>query len=36
VLAACLALSAACALEAAHDLHGSIEVAQGETAGGGG
>ncbi|MFI1097423.1 M56 family metallopeptidase [Streptomyces sp. NPDC020917] len=30
VLAACLALSAACALEAAHDLHGSIEVAQGE------
>jgi Zn-dependent protease with chaperone function len=30
VLAACLALSAACALEAAHDLHGSIEVAQGD------
>lgn len=30
VLAACLALSAACALEAAHDFHGSIEVAQGE------
>lgn len=29
-LAACLALSAGCALEAAHDLHGSIEVAQGE------
>jgi Zn-dependent protease with chaperone function len=29
VLAACLALSAACALEAADDLHGSIEVAQG-------
>ncbi|SEN05063.1 Peptidase family M48 [Actinacidiphila rubida] len=31
VLAACLALSAACALEAADDLHGSIEVAQGES-----
>lgn len=30
LLAACLAVSAACALEAAHDLHGSIEVAQGE------
>jgi Zn-dependent protease with chaperone function len=29
-LACCLALSAACALEAAHDLHGSIEVAQEE------
>ncbi|MFG1810009.1 M56 family metallopeptidase [Streptomyces sp. NPDC049040] len=32
-LACCLALSAACALEAAHDLHGSIEVAQAERAG---
>ncbi|WP_031515827.1 M56 family metallopeptidase [Streptomyces sp. NRRL F-5123] len=32
-LAACLALSAACAVEAAHDLHGSIEVAQGEHTG---
>lgn len=30
VLASCLALSAAAALQAAHDLHGSIEVAQGE------
>ncbi|WNI16087.1 M56 family metallopeptidase [Actinacidiphila sp. ITFR-21] len=30
VLACCLTLSAACALEAAHDLHGSIEIAQGE------
>ncbi|MET9218892.1 M56 family metallopeptidase [Streptomyces sp. NPDC088197] len=30
VLASCLALSAASALQAAHDLHGSIEVAQGE------
>ncbi|MEW2520006.1 M56 family metallopeptidase [Actinacidiphila alni] len=30
VLASCLTLSAACALEAAHDLHGSIELAQGE------
>jgi hypothetical protein len=30
VLLACLALSAGCALEAASDLHGSIEVAQGE------
>jgi beta-lactamase regulating signal transducer with metallopeptidase domain len=29
-LACCLALSTACALEAAHDLHGSIEVAQSE------
>ncbi|WUH92956.1 M56 family metallopeptidase [Streptomyces sp. NBC_00433] len=29
-LACCLALSAGCALEAAHDLHGSIEVAQAE------
>jgi Zn-dependent protease with chaperone function len=28
-LAACLALSAACSLEAARDFHGSIEVAQG-------
>ncbi|NJP43427.1 M56 family metallopeptidase [Actinacidiphila epipremni] len=28
-LAACLGLSAACALEAAHDFHGSIEIAQG-------
>lgn len=30
VLAACLTLSTACALEAAHDLHGSIEIAQGD------
>jgi hypothetical protein len=30
VLLGCLALSAASALEAADDLHGSIEVAQGE------
>jgi Zn-dependent protease with chaperone function len=30
VLLGCLALSATCALEAASDLHGSIEVAQGE------
>jgi Zn-dependent protease with chaperone function len=30
VLLGCLALSASCALEAASDLHGSIEVAQGE------
>jgi hypothetical protein len=29
-LASCLTLSAACALEAAHDFHGSIETAQGE------
>jgi Zn-dependent protease with chaperone function len=30
LLVSCLALSAACALDAAHELHGSIEVAQGE------
>ncbi|WP_405582959.1 M56 family metallopeptidase [Streptomyces sp. NBC_01190] len=30
VLAACLTLSAGCALEAAHELHGTIEVAQAE------
>ncbi|WP_329133121.1 M56 family metallopeptidase [Streptomyces sp. NBC_01476] len=31
VLVSCVALSAGCAVEAAHQLHGSIEVAQGES-----